>query len=77
MSYQQYDREINGLRYTAKRRLNLRNDEELAKLCGCSASLIRNRGSEKKLPNLDFWTVAQMAKAAGKTIIFVDDFERR
>lgn len=71
MTYQEYDKEINACRWNAKRKLKI-NDEVLAKMCGKSASLIRCRASDKELPMLPFWVVAQIAKASGKEIVFVE-----
>ena len=71
MTYQEYDKEINACRWNAKRRLKT-TDEGLANLCDKSASLIRCRASSKDLPMLPFWVVAQIAKASGKEIVFVE-----
>lgn len=43
---------------------------KLARKIGCSASLLSRRVSEKRLPYLPFWYVAQIADAADMEIIF-------
>ena len=68
MSYETWDDDIAELRAKAKRKLGV-SDRELGKLLNVSESLLRNRNCEKRLPDLRFWTVVQMAKAAGKEIV--------
>lgn len=70
--YYDTDRMINDLRWGAKKRLNI-TDADLARMCGVSAGLIRNRSCEGRLPELRFWTVLQIAKANGKRIVFEDE----
>ncbi len=65
------DRDIQGIREMAKRYRGI-TDADLAKACGISASTIQHKASNKELPLLSYFSVAQMADLAGKRIVFVD-----
>lgn len=72
MTYEKWNGEIEALRTAAKRTLSA-NDNELGELLSVSGSLLRNRSHTKQMPELKLWVVAQMAKAAGKKLVLVDE----
>lgn len=72
MTMKELSRDIAGVLEMAKDYKDLTYDD-IAKACDISASTIANKKSKKELPLLSFWSVAVIARLAGKKIIFVDE----
>ena len=72
MTFRYYNKEIEGLRSTAKTMCDF-TDKKLAETLKIGKSTITNKSSKKTLPMMRFWDVAKMAKLAGKKIVFVDE----